>query len=198
VTLETLLSLLPVGVGIDIDVMYPSTAEVRKNPGMPKMEVNQFVDTILHTVYAAGSSNREQSRKILFSSRSPTVCTALNWKQPNYAVFFASFCGIDGIASLERGELAPSTRQETDARRESISEAVRFAKSNNLLGIMVDVALLNRVPHLVESVKASGLLLITIGKFNRQQQGARAIGADEEVEVDVDGEVDQGIVVCKS
>ncbi|CDS01347.1 probable PHO81-cyclin-dependent kinase inhibitor [Sporisorium scitamineum] len=193
VTLDKLLSLLPVSVGIDIDVMYPSTAEVRSSPDMPKMEVNQFVDTILHTVYAAGTSNREQSRKILFSSRSPTVCTALNWKQPNYAVFFASFCGIDGVASRERGELLPSTRHETDPRRESISEAVRFAKSNNLLGIMVDVALLNHVPHLVESVKASGLLLITIGKFKKQ-----ASIADEQVVDDVDGEVDQGIVVCKS
>ncbi|SJX63086.1 probable PHO81-cyclin-dependent kinase inhibitor [Sporisorium reilianum f. sp. reilianum] len=194
VTLEKLLALLPVSVGIDIDVMYPSTAEVRSNPDMPKMEVNQFVDTILHTVYAAGTSNREQSRKILFSSRSPTVCTALNWKQPNYAVFFASFCGIDGVASRERGELLPSTRHETDPRRESISEAVRFAKSNNLLGIMVDVALLNHVPLLVESVKASGLLLITIGKFER----SRASIAEEQVVDDVDGEVDQGIVVCKS
>ena len=63
--------------------MYPSTAEVRANLGMPKMEVNQFVDTILHTVYAAGTHHKEHSRKILFSSRSPTVCTALNWKQPN-------------------------------------------------------------------------------------------------------------------
>ena len=198
VTLEKLLSLLPVHVGIDIDVMYPSTVEVRSNPGMPKMEVNQFVDTILHTVYAAGTSNREQSRKILFSSRSPTVCTALNWKQPNYAVFFASFCGIDGSASLERGELLPSTRHETDPRRESISEAVRFAKSNNLLGIMVDVALLNHVPHLVESVKASGLLLITIGKFHKQSSPSPIAGEDAAEVADVDGEVDQGIVVCKS
>ncbi len=93
---------------------------------------------------------------------------------------------------MERGELLPSNRHETDPRRESISEAVRFAKSNNLLGIMVDVALLNHVPHLVESVKASGLLLITIGKFKKQA----TIG--EEEQVDVDGEVDQGIVVCKS
>ncbi|SNX83846.1 probable PHO81 - cyclin-dependent kinase inhibitor [Melanopsichium pennsylvanicum] len=198
VTLEKLLSLLPVSVGIDIDVMYPSTAEVRSNPGMPKMEVNQFVDTILHTVYAAGTSNREQSRKIVFSSRSPTVCTALNWKQPNYAVFFASFCGIDGTASLEQGKLLPSTRHETDPRRESISEAVRFAKSNNLLGIMVDVALLNHVPHLVESVKASGLLLITIGKFNERVEKGRARAEDGGERADVDGEVDQGIVVCKS
>ncbi|SPO23827.1 probable PHO81 - cyclin-dependent kinase inhibitor [Ustilago trichophora] len=205
VTLEKLLSLLPVTVGIDIDVMYPSTAEVRSNPGMPKMEVNQFVDTILHTVYAAGTSNREQSRKILFSSRSPTVCTALNWKQPNYAVFFASYCGVDGDASLESGRLVPSIRHETDPRRESISEAVRFAKSNNLLGIMVDVSLLNQVPLLVESVKASGLLLITIGKFVKPQSNNNHLGSilqaagEEQAEVvDVDGEVHRGIVICKS
>lgn len=188
-TLETLLALLPVSVGIDLDVMYPSTAEVRANAGMPKMEVNQLVDTILHTVYAAGTSNREQSRKILFSSRSPTVCTALNWKQPNYAVFFASYCGIDGEASGQ-GVLRASTRHETDARRESMGEAVRFAKSNNLLGVMVDVALLNHVPHVVESVKASGLLLITIGKFVRPAELAEL--------PDVDGEACDGIVICKS
>lgn len=99
------------------------------------------------------------------------------------------------MASRERGELLPSVRHETDPRRESISEAVRFAKSNNLLGIMVDVALLNHVPHLVESVKASGLLLITIGKFKKS---LASIANDEQLVDDVDGEVDQGIVVCKS
>lgn len=205
VTLDRLLALLPVSIGIDIDVMYPATAEVRANPGMPKMEVNQFVDTILHTVYAAGTSNREQSRKILFSSRSPTVCTALNWKQPNYAVFFASYCGIDGLSSLQDGQLLPSSRIETDARRESISEAVRFAKSNNLLGIMVDVALLNHVPHLVQSVKASGLLLITIGRFKRTAPTDTS-RVEDNIKVNdpsldeeaVDGEVDEGLVVCKS
>lgn len=70
-------------VGIDVHVRYPSTAEIRQNPSMPKAEVNRFVDAILRTVYDAGTQYRSQSRKILFSSFSPTVCTALNWKQPN-------------------------------------------------------------------------------------------------------------------
>ena len=77
--------MLPVSVGIDLDVLYPSSADVRGNPSLPKIEVNHFVDAILHAVYRAGTQNRQQSRKILFSSRSPTVCTALNWKQPNCA-----------------------------------------------------------------------------------------------------------------
>ena len=65
--------MLPVSVGIDLDVLYPSSADVRGNPSLPKIEVNHFVDAILHAVYRAGTQNRQQSRKILFSSRSPTV-----------------------------------------------------------------------------------------------------------------------------
>lgn len=77
------LQILPVTIGIDLHLLYPSSADVRGNPSLPKLEVNHFVDTILHTVYAAGTLSPQQSRKIFFSSRSPTVCTALNWKQPN-------------------------------------------------------------------------------------------------------------------
>ncbi|KAN0064831.1 phosphate system positive regulatory protein pho81 [Thecaphora frezii] len=188
-SLEKLFEILPVSVGVDIEVMYPSTAEVRSKPGMPKMEVNQFVDTILHTVYAAATHNKEQSRKILFSSDSPTVCTALNWKQPNYPVFFRSHCGISHLASL-RNELAPTERHEIDARRESIGEAVRFAKSNNLLGIMVHKTLLLHVCALVHSVKAAGLLLITLGDRDKER--------GEEEDLVVDGEVVDGVVVCTS
>lgn len=136
-------------------------------------------------------------------------------------VFFASFCGVSGEASA-KGELVPSERRETDARRESISEAVRFAKSNNLLGIMAEVALLNRVPSLVQSVKGAGLLLITIGKFTVPAAAGAGMGACSSSEAggafdsglsslsvsdagpegandqDVDGEVDDGIVMCKS
>ncbi|EPQ30369.1 uncharacterized protein PFL1_01895 [Pseudozyma flocculosa PF-1] len=198
--LEKLFEILPVSIGVDIEVMYPSTAEVRQKPGMPKMEVNAFVDTILHTVYAAATTNKEQSRKILFSSTSPTVCTALNWKQPNYPVFFGSHCGISGEASL-RGQLEPTARQETDPRRESISEAVRFAKSNNLLGIMVEVALLDHVPNLVHSVKAAGLLLITTGKKRARQATAASVemlDEDKAGVAEVDGEVVDGVVVCTS
>jgi hypothetical protein len=44
-------------------------------------EVNAFVDSVLHVVYEAGKTS--PGRKIIFSSFDPTVCTALNWKQPN-------------------------------------------------------------------------------------------------------------------
>ncbi|MCO5613954.1 hypothetical protein L7F22_068234 [Adiantum nelumboides] len=214
ITLEDLLKLLPTSVGIDMDVLYPSTADVRGNPSLPKIEVNAFVDAILHTVYRSGtsSSSSSTSRKILFSSRSPTVCTALNWKQPNYAVFFASYCGLaHDSGNLSGGgadgavRFAPCDRAEPDARRSSVSEAVRFAKSNNLLGIMVDAILLNNVPQLVHSIKSAGLLLITIGQYKPlvsapkpisepSSTAAEQAGADTEVP---DGSVEDGIVLAR-
>lgn len=166
ITLETLLERLPAHFGLDLDILYPSSADVRENHRLPKVEVNQFVDTILHAVYRAGTHfHRQQSRKILFTSRSPTVCTALNWKQPNYAVFFASDCGLRRDASTGQVTLAPTESNEPDPRRSSVSEAVRFAKNNNLLGLAIDATLLNSVPELVQTIKAAGFLLITIGRF---------------------------------
>ncbi|KAE8232676.1 hypothetical protein CF326_g2296 [Tilletia indica] len=188
-TLQALLDMLPVTIGIGLDILYPSSTDVRDNPVLPKMEVNQFVDAILHTVYDAGAAHREQSRKVLFSSRSPTVCTALNWKQPNYAVFFASDCGISLVES-NRGVLAPSTRKEVDPRRQSVAEAVRFAKNNNLMGIMADALLLSKAPQLVMSVKASGLLLITTGASTFDFPGAEEITPEQ----DVDGALYDGFV----
>lgn len=208
-TLEDLLTLLPISVGIDLDILYPSSADVRGNPSLPKIEVNHFVDAILHTVYRSGTTtSTETSRKILFSSRSPTVCTALNWKQPNYAVLFASYCGLARDNATGSVLFQPCDRDEPDARRLSVAEAVRFAKTNNLLGIMVDSILLQHVPQLVHSIKAAGLLLITIGKYTPSLTLSSAMSASlklkkasqvangTDVEV-ADGSVEDGIVIAR-
>lgn len=44
--------------------------------------------------------------------------------------------------------MAPSTRQEIDPRRQSLREAIWFAKSNNLLGIIAPAPLLVSLPLL--------------------------------------------------
>lgn len=203
VTLEQLLAMLPASVGIDLDILYPSSADVRGNPSLPKIEVNHFVDTILHAVYRAATQHRQQSRKILFTSRSPTVCTALNWKQPNYAVFFASDCGLRRTSDDQRTILEPSDRNEPDPRRSSISEAVRFAKNNNLLGLAIDATLLDSVPELVQTIKAAGFLLITIGQYEPkttdlvdsrlEREGSAAVAEANSV----DGVIEDGVLVCK-
>ncbi|CAO1628880.1 unnamed protein product [Sympodiomycopsis kandeliae] len=199
-TLESLLSVLPPSIGIDLNILYPSTAEVRENPSLPKLELNYFVDTILHAVYRSGTTHhRDISRKILFTCKSPTICTALNWKQPNYAVFFTSDCGLNPQntslllsfppTTTTAAAVQDSTRVEPDSRRSSISEAVKFAKSNNLLGLAIDSILLNSVPELIQTIKASGLLLITIGNTAGQDEGPAAL---------VDGVIQQGVLKCNT
>lgn len=59
--------------------------------------------------------------------------------------------------------LVPANRIEDDRRCTSIREAVKFAKANNLLGVMFEATLLSKVPSLVDSVKQSGLLMTTFG-----------------------------------
>lgn len=56
------------------------------------------------------------------------------------AVLFASFCGLS--RSTPEGQLNPPNRSETDKRCTSIEGAVRFAKANNLLGVLLDATMI--------------------------------------------------------
>ena len=93
----------------------------------------------------------------MFSSFSPDVCAALNWKQPNcehphfpwliisslplYAtlpsdpVFFASLCGRED--SVNPSPAISAHAEAGDERLSSLASAVRFSKANNLLGVIV-------------------------------------------------------------
>ncbi|WRT69382.1 uncharacterized protein IL334_006366 [Kwoniella shivajii] len=165
-TLDNVLSILPPEIGLNLLLQYlrPATA-IQKQFGR-SIEINKFVDTILHSIYQSGKNN--PGRKIIFSSFEPEVATALNWKQPNYAVFFASYCGISSSPSSTdssgRTRLSPlSLEEESDLRCLSVREAVNFAKSTNLLGVILEATTLAAVPSLVASVKDAGLLLATFG-----------------------------------
>jgi len=55
-------------------------------------DVNEYVDAILQCVYdhahaanlaSSGDQEGPSSRSLFFSSFNPSICTALNWKQPN-------------------------------------------------------------------------------------------------------------------
>ena len=76
VSFEQILRHISPEFGLNVQLRY-----CKSNTGHRSLEVNQYVDAILHEVYEAGKVN--PGRKIIFSSFDPTVCTALNWKQPN-------------------------------------------------------------------------------------------------------------------
>jgi CDK inhibitor PHO81 len=59
----------------------------------------------------------------------------INWKQPNYGVFFGTTCGY----VAQEGPWGQPV-VETDIRCNSIKEAIKFAKSSNLLGLICEAA----------------------------------------------------------
>ncbi|TVY48385.1 Ankyrin repeat protein [Lachnellula occidentalis] len=119
-----------------------------------------FADAILGVVFDHARILREQNpdsiRSIVFSSYNPTVCTALNWKQPNYPVFLCNDLGHEGAKSDASNAISSSGRRTT-----SIKEAVRIAQDNNFMGLICVSRLLDMVPALVEAIKAQGLVLVT-------------------------------------
>ncbi|KAJ2779702.1 phosphate system positive regulatory protein pho81 [Coemansia interrupta] len=183
------------------------------NPG--RQDVNDYVDAILKTVYDDSLNNTRNSsssstastggsvlervtnnmirkdtsqRNTIFCSYSPQVCIALNWKQPNYAVFLLT-SGCEPSAELETAARATdSDVHSADApsfsppsHHLSLKEAVRFACNNNLLGVICNSSLLTRVPELIRSIKDNGLFLISFGRDNYDGQSCalqKAQGVD--------------------
>ncbi|KIN05544.1 hypothetical protein OIDMADRAFT_38067 [Oidiodendron maius Zn] len=152
------LNLLPKGMHVNLQIVYP-TAEEERNLGLgPTMNINTFADTILSVVFdharALRTLSPDSTRSIIFSSYNPTVCTAINWKQPNYPVFLCNDLGREG-------ESAGSAAIQTSGRRTtSIKEAVRTAQNNNFMGLICSSRLLDMVPALIEAIKSHGLVLV--------------------------------------
>ncbi|WFD36151.1 phosphate system positive regulatory protein pho81 [Malassezia cuniculi] len=148
VPLDRLLETLPHNVALALDIRYTE----------PSLALSDCVDAVLHAVYSAADREHAPSRSLIFSSANPSACVALNWKQPNYAVFFICRSTLAADSSSAHLPL------ESDPRQSSLAEAVRFAKGNNLIGLMADGPLLARVPELVSTIKGAGLVLISLDR----------------------------------
>lgn len=183
-TLYEVLTMLPVRFGISIQVL--SILQDGSNHNSWKCQssddVNGYVDAILKTVYndsqkTSGLQDRERAeyattastsgpdrinngqRNTIFCSYDSHICVALNWKQPNYAVFLLT-SGRGGAAS---DSIFPASHLP-------LKDAIRFANHNSLLGIMCESSLLLQVPALIKNVKNSGLFLISFGQDNDNEQ----------------------------
>lgn len=152
VPLETLLETLPQTVGVALEI------QLEKHAPPP---LNACIDATLQVVYDVARREKHR-RRLFFSSAVPSACVALNWKQPNYAVFFINNATLDADANVS------TLPKNADPRQSSVAEAVRFAKGNNLLGVMLDTSLLESVPEILNAVKAAGLVLITLSQPSMQ------------------------------
>ncbi|KAH0565830.1 hypothetical protein GP486_000778 [Trichoglossum hirsutum] len=161
ISLHDALAFLPAVVHIDLHVLYPTPADEKMKGLSPVPSVNDFSDAILKDVFDHVRALKEKApdyvRSIMFSSFSADMCTALNWKQPNYPVFFCDDLGKEeGAATAGLSAVQSNGRYST-----SVKEAVRVAQSNNFMGLICSSQLLDMVPTLVESIKVAGLVLVT-------------------------------------
>jgi CDK inhibitor PHO81 len=175
--LEEFLRRLPVDIKLDVGVMYPTLTDASyTNIGLTSfVEVNVYVDHILtvlfnHAREVRRSGNGTHNRSLIFSSAHPDICTVLNWKQPNYPVFFH----MNALAINSEGYFAHLSShgfpaEEQDRRCVSLKEASTFASHNNLLGIICSSRLLSMVPSLIEAVRVLGLVLVCHGNEKDSQ-----------------------------
>jgi CDK inhibitor PHO81 len=176
VPLSDLLRAIPVNVNLNILVLYPTALEVQESKFCLSCDtdLNEYVDNVLKVVFDHAREIRKANmnkqtpggtshgsgptRAILFSAANPDVCAVLNWKQPNYPVFFF----MNGFQTNGRYISAHQLVHDRfeDRRCVSLKDATTFASTNNLLGIICSSDVLNSVPSVVSSVKATGLVLV--------------------------------------
>ncbi|KAI9469271.1 hypothetical protein BX667DRAFT_491691 [Coemansia mojavensis] len=170
-SLEKVLEMLPTRFGVSLQVLDNSLAWSGTNSKLrsQRHDINDYIDAILKTVYQDSlKSAPNTQRNTIFCSYSPSICVALNWKQPNYAVFLMTSGREAPDSDDSFNKDAPSFGPYTNHL--PLKEAVRFASANNILGIMCRSSLLTRVPSLIRNVKDNGLLLVSFGRENYDEQ----------------------------
>ncbi|KAL7282475.1 hypothetical protein ACG7TL_003946 [Trametes sanguinea] len=163
ITLQELLrQLVPASYGICIEIAYAPLRVRRRHSLRHQLDLNDVANSVLRIVYDTSSLEGQMARRpVVFTSFTPDICAALNWKQPNYPVFLASQCGEHSRAPPSATAL--NIDDVHDYRLWSLDAAVEFSKMNNLLGVILDAGLLARVPSLIQGVKDYGLLVGTFG-----------------------------------
>lgn len=137
-------------VPLNIELKYPMLFETEDWDMEPTaIKTDIFVDTILDKVYKYA-----EGRTIVFSSFSPEVCIALSTKQRSFPVFFLS------KTAAPKGEI----------RSCCIQQAIHFAKTWGLPGIVAECTPFILCPRLIGYVKSAGLALTSFGVGNSNKE----------------------------
>ncbi|ETI22407.1 hypothetical protein G647_06482 [Cladophialophora carrionii CBS 160.54] len=160
-TLRGVLAAVPVQLNLNLHILYPSNYEDLNLGVYSNTDINTFADAILTEVFNHARALRTQSpdltRSVVFSSFNPNICTALNWKQPNYPVLLCNDLG-----RLQSALQSSSNTLEAGlARGTSIKETARLSQMNNFMGLTCSARILQMVPALTETIKQAGLVLVS-------------------------------------
>jgi len=155
-SLREVLAVVPPHINLNLHVLYPSNSEDLNLGVYSSIDVNTFADAILTEVFDHARSLRTRapdlSRSIVFSSINPNICTALNWKQPNFPVLLCNDLGR---------RTNPSSPQQSINASPSIKESARLSTDNNFMGMTCSARILEMVPALVDTVRQGGLVLVS-------------------------------------
>ncbi|KAK9820936.1 hypothetical protein WJX74_010285 [Apatococcus lobatus] len=165
-TLEEVLTSIPESIGFDLEVKLTTPDDQLTQPE----QVDRLVQPILAVVQQARHSS---ARKMFFSSFDPEVCIALRQRQQDLPVFLLS----TGPVSL---------KPHGDKRRNSVAEAVAFARSAGLDGLVLDSGCFKAEPNAPREAEHLGLTTLTYGLTNndpdwilqQQQLGVAAVIVD--------------------
>ena len=196
VPLSAVLGALPSTINLSIHIRMPTRVEQAQLGIEGSANVNGLVDAVLkdtfdHAEALKQTTPRQVPRSLYFSSCDATICTALNWKQPNYPVFFTSYAGqlAARTSSTSPAIAVPNAVVVGEQDRcRSIKDAVKFSKANNLLGVVLDAGVAIHAPALITTIKESGLVLITNGSVNADKSNV-----DMQISHGVDGVMHDGV-----
>lgn len=162
-TLKDVLATIPTNINLNLHVLYPTPIEEQAICNYQTIDINTFADRVLSEVFDHARSlrakNPDVTRSIVFSSWNPVICTAINWKQPNYPVLLCNDLG----GSKYHNEVMHTTSTSVPpiVPSSSIKESARLAQSNNFMGMMCTSRILQRVPALTETIKQAGLVVVS-------------------------------------
>ena len=152
-TLDQLLIQLPQSIAFNLEIKHPMLWEAQdRGIELYAIELNFFVDKILTTIFRLCGN-----RNITLSSFSPEICILLKCKQQTFPILF-----INKAGSVPAG----------DVRAGSLQEAIEFAKSWNLAGIVMLSDPFVMCPRLLTYAKDSGLVVGSYGNLNDEPECA--------------------------
>lgn len=105
--LREFLNLFDSSLSLNLELFYPTNFEFEKYDFnyYTCIDLNSFIDLFLTDIFnhvrkVRLTNKNKNSRSLLLSSNNSNVCTILNWKQPNYPVFY----NLNGIQFSKEDE----------------------------------------------------------------------------------------------
>lgn len=143
-TLREALENLPLSLGFNVEVKYPTDSESRYFSTFHKHNINDFCNTILDELFERGLT-----RNIFISSFNPDICMAFRLKQSQFPIFLLTDGGFDCNSNCM-----------------PIRDACKFASKNSLHGLVCEATPLIRAPNILLHLRERGLFVFTYGESN--------------------------------